>query len=405
MGNEKADGVQKNKIQLIILALMNYFTFMMITAIIGVLLGNWQQEFGLTPTISMLLGAAFFIAYGVTSLPLGILLEKIGSKKMFIGAASIIFLASILFATVSKSFIVGFTSLFVIGIGVTALQIVGNLLVKKIDEDPQKYSRNLTFAQVFCGLGAFSGGQLNKLLSENLPNFHWSYFYFLFAGMILVLGLLAAFSDIPEKDKSEIKTKPSISDYLKLIGNPVMLMYAIGIFIYVGIEVGVANWIVNFVTASDRGWEKMTLAAAGAIVAWYWGFQSIGRFTGSIVLNYLNTSKALIVYALAALGCLLIAVNVPVLWISQAAFIGVGFFTSIMFPSIFSLAVNEFEDKEDTVAGILCTAIIGGAVTSPLIGLVADSGLGLSLSLAILSAFSFLYIAFIGVKNLCSEKK
>jgi len=201
------------------------------------------------------------------------LLDNIGNKKTFLLAISLVLLGSASFAVMPK-YEVGLVSLFVIGIGVTALQMVSNLLVKKIDEDPNKYSRNLTLAQIFCGIGGLGGG---------------------------------------------------------------------------------------------------------------------------FVLNFIDTSRALIIYAFGCLASLLVAALVPSAQMSAIAFISVGFFTSIMFPCIFSLTVNSFDKRQEgTVAGIICTAIVGGAVVSPFIGFISDITKSLSFGLILASVISFLYIAFVG---------
>lgn len=383
----------RQKIQLTVLVLLNYFVFMMIGNIIGVLLPNWQAEFDLSKGIMTFLGAAFFLAYGLTSLPQGILFEKLGSKKTFLYASILVFTGSLLFA-LKPTFVVGLISLFIIGTGVTALQMVGNLLVKRIDEDPQKYSRNLTMSQVFCGLGAMSGAFLNSYFTDNFANFHWTTFYYIFAVIILILGVYAAVIHMP--DSQEKKSRPAWGDYVSFVLNPQVLLFALGIFIYVGIEVGIANWIKVFMTEN----HAMASSACDKIIAWYWGLQSVGRFTGGAVLNYISNSKALILYALLALACLLTAIFTPSASVAGGCFMAVGFFTSIMFPTIYSLAINNFSESEDLMSGVLCTAIVGGAVTQVVIGQLAAPLGGLGMSLAIISTISFVYIAFIGLKNM-----
>ncbi|MDX1919848.1 MAG: MFS transporter, partial [Candidatus Caenarcaniphilales bacterium] len=183
----------------------------------------------------------------------------------------------------------------------------------------------------------------------------------------------------------------------KLAQNPLMLLFAGGIFIYVGIEVGIANWISTYLV--DK--HNMPAVDAAKVVSMYWALQSVGRFSGGVVLNYLNTSKALILYALGCIASLVVAVYAPTALVASVAFVAVGFFTSIMFPSIFSLAVNSFEKKQEpTVAGVLCTAIIGGAITQLLIGWLSGPVGSLGNSLLITGAVSFLYIAYIGINSL-----
>jgi fucose permease len=384
------------RIQLLILLLLNYFTFALVTNITGPLFPYWKEQFNLSNFSTSLLGSAFFLAYGLTSLPQGYLLEIIGSKKTFVWGSALILLGSLAFA-LNPTYEFGLMSVFFIGIGVTALQIVGNLLVKKIDDDPNKYSKNLTLAQVFCGIGGLGGGFLINYLVKNL-NLEWSYCYYIFAGLAAVLTIFALITFIPEdnsaKPENKANASTTLADYLTLLKNPLMIIFAMGIFVYVGIEVGVANFISEFLKTSHN---MEPTQGGNFVVPMYWLAQSVGRFSGGYVLNYLDAPKALIVYSAACLASLLFALLIPSAVLSCVGFIAVGFFTSIMFPSIFSLAVNQFGIKnEPYVAGILCTAIIGGSVTQLLIGWFSDVSKSLPLSLTVMGVISFLYIAFIG---------
>lgn len=384
---------RKTNIPLLALLCLNYFTFSLITNIPGVLLPYWKDSFHLSSMVLTFLGSVFFMAYGLTSFPQGILLDKFGNKKMFLFGIGLVFLGSILFAIIPE-YIVGLFSLFIIGIGVTTLQMVSNLLVKGIDEDETKYSRNLTLTQIFVGVGGLGGGFLIGFLIRNL-GFHWQSIYYVFSVLAMIVAVWVFLTNIPEVHEKHDE-KPSAKDYLNLVKNPLMIMFAMGIFVYVGIEVGVATWISTFLV--DK--FEMLKSSAAMVVGLYWGFLAVGRFTGGILLNYLNTSKALLLYAIGAFVALVLAVVVPDKMVSAACFILVGFFLSIMFPSIFSLCVNSFEKKEEgAVAGILCTTIVGGAVTAPIIGFL-DKLTSLPVALIIVGLISFGYIGLIGVKTL-----
>lgn len=384
---------RKTNIPLLALLCLNYFTFSLITNIPGVLLPYWKDSFHLSSMVLTFLGSVFFMAYGLTSFPQGILLDKFGNKKMFLFGIGLVFLGSILFAIIPE-YIVGLFSLFIIGIGVTTLQMVSNLLVKGIDEDETKYSRNLTLTQIFVGVGGLGGGFLIGFLIRNL-GFHWQSIYYVFSVLAMIVAVWVFLTNIPEVHEKHDK-KPSAKDYLNLVKNPLMIMFAMGIFVYVGIEVGVATWISTFLV--DK--FEMLKSSAAMVVGLYWGFLAVGRFTGGILLNYLNTSKALLLYAIGAFVALVLAVVVPDKMVSAACFILVGFFLSIMFPSIFSLCVNSFDKKEEgAVAGILCTTIVGGAVTAPIIGFL-DKLTSLPVALIIVGLISFGYIGLIGVKTL-----
>jgi FHS family L-fucose permease-like MFS transporter len=394
MQTDNTQAKSSSRTQLLILLLLNYFTFALVTNIPGALLPFWKSDFTLTDSTVSILGGIFFLAYGLTSLPQGYLIDQIGNKKTFLWGIGLILVGSLLFGFF-PSFQVGLFSLFTLGIGVTALQLVGNLLVKKIDNDPSKYSRNLTLTQAFAGIGGAGGGFLIGLLINNF-GLTWQAVYLVFAGLAALVTVLVLLTKIPETKEEADYQKASKEDYFKLAKNPTMLLYALGIFVYVGIEVGIATWISTFLL---NKFQLPELDGA-KVLSMYWIFQAVGRFSGGLVLNYLPTPKALIVYALACLSCLMIAVFAPTALLSSVFFIAVGFFTSIMFPSIFSLAVNSFDKKEEgVVAGILCTAIVGGSVTNLIIGSISQAS-SLANGLIIAGIISFLYIAFVGFKSL-----
>lgn len=385
---------RKTNIQLLALLCLNYFIYSLITNIAGAVLPYWKDTFQLSSVVLTFLGSVVFLAYGLTSFPQGILLDKIGNKKLLLWGLGLVFLGSISFA-IFPIYYVGLASLFIIGIGVTAIQMVSNLLVKEIDEDETKYSRNLTLTQIFCGVGGLSGGFLASFLMKDL-GFTWESLYYVFSVLAMFVSAWVLLTNIPESEKVEGSSRPTLADYINLVKNPMMLMFAMGIFVYVGIEVGVATWISTFLV--DK--FDMMKNAAAMVVGLYWGFLAVGRFAGGILLNWLNVSKALLLYAVGAFLSLLVAVIVPDKTISAIGFVTVGFFASIMFPSIFSLCVNSFEKKDEAcVAGIMNTAIVGGAITAPVIGFVAKFT-SLPMSLLIICFLSFGYIGLIGVKTL-----
>jgi fucose permease len=386
---------RKNRFQLLYLILLTYFTTVFITYIPGVLLPFWKEDFALSNSVLGLLGATFFLAYGLTSLPQGYFLDRIGNKKFFLWASACLFAGSLIFAFFPV-YRIGLISLFIIGLGLTAFQIVGNLLVKKIDDDPEKYSRNLTMAQIVQGLGGLTGGMIIGFLVNTL-GWQWTSLYYIFAVMSVMLAVSALLIRIPEsKPVAKSDTSKTKEDgYLKLLKSPVALMFALGIFVYVGIEHGVATWVSSYLI----GTFDMVKTNAAKVVSLYWFVQSIGRFTGVFVLNRTRPSKALAIYAVGCILSLAVAVTAPTMSLAIVGFALVGFFTSIMFPTIFSLAINSFSPRQEgTVAGILCTAIIGGAVIPPLIGFLGDVTGYLGLGMLGLGILCFSYIMFVGIQ-------
>ncbi len=382
-------------IQLLIICLLNYFTFALIGNMIGALVPFWKEAFQLEDTSITLLNSAFFIAYGLTSVPNGLLLDRIGAKKTFILALSCVSLGSLLFYF-QPTYFCGLVSLFIMGSGITALQIVGNLLVKSIDSNPANYSRNMTLTLVAAGLGGASCGVLLSQLTSNTGfNLPWSSAYLVFVGLTVLLATLVFFTAIPEESQAEPEEKASAA-YRFNFFNPTLLFFALGIFLYVGIEVGIANWIGLFLER-ERG---VLIGDALGIVSAYWLAQAIGRFTGGILMNYLKPTRALVLFAGAAIACTLGAVSSTNAMFSMGCFVAIGFFTSIMFPTIFSTAINAFPSHDSSkVAGVLSTSIAGGAFIAPVIALLSGAIGSLGLAILLCAALSFGYILFIGLSQ------
>lgn len=392
--------IKKLNLQLLLLVCLNYFSFSLMTNVIGALIPYWRESFQVSATIIMFLGSMFYFAYGLTSLPQGIIIDKIGDKKTFLLGLLLIIFASAVFA-LNPHYKIGLVALFLIGVGVTTMQLVGNLLVKKIDINNEKYSRNLSLTQVFCGIGGLGGGILVRYLIKDL-GLGWQSIYYVFAVMLIILAVLVMQTKIPETQNTVEFKQPEKHEYLKLIKNPSILFYAGGIFIYKGILIGIASWLAIFLIK----FHHFSKADAALIVGLYWGFQSLGRLLGGIMLNFIDSSRSLIICSLCCLTSLLFAVTVSSPKISAFSFIMIGFFTSIIFPCIFSLAVNSFDKKyEGTIAGILCTAFVGCAVIPPVIGFISDITKSLSLSLSFVGGIAFLYVASIGVYTLIKNNK
>lgn len=388
----------KSNVQLLLLVCINYFSFSLMTNIIGALIPYWKDSFQLSATAITLLGSMFYLAYGLTSLPQGVLIDKIGNKKTFLFGVLLILLGSAVFV-LNPNYKAGLIALFLVGVGVTTLQLVGNLLVKKIDENTDKYSRNLALTQVFCGIGGFASGILTRFLLKTL-GFGWQSIYYVFIVMAIILAMFITAINIPES-KQEKTTQPDLREYLTLIKNPSVLFFAGGIFIYKGILIGIASWLAIFLINAHHFDKADTVM----IVGLYWGFQSLGRLLGGIMLNFIDSSRSLILCSLSCLASLLIAVTASSPYISVFSFVMVGFFTSIIFPCIFSLAVSFDKKYEGTIAGILCTAFIGCAVVPPAIGLISDATKSLALSLSIMGSIAFLYVTVIGVYTFLKTAK
>jgi len=159
-----------------------------------------------------------------------------------------------------------------------------------------------------------------------------------------------------------------LQTHIKLFKNPVVVLYFIGIFCYVGTEQGIANWISQFLSVY-HGYDPQTTGANA--VAYFWGLMTAGGVLGLLLLKIMDQRKVLILFTLLALACFSLALFGSAK-ISLIAFPMVGFFASVMYPGIFSLALNSIKEHHGSFAGILVTGIIGGAIIPLIIGWLGD---------------------------------
>lgn len=349
-----------------------YFAFGAITNVAGAIIPKIRETYNVSSSLSIFLAATFFIAYGLTSIPWGIFMEKASKKTTLIISSIITTIGVVLFALV-PGFTPNMLAMFLCGVGITGIQVALNPLVALIS-DPAKYSRNLTAFMVINGAGSYMAPQLVTLI-KNL-NYDWTVTYLVFTVIAIVMTIAISFPKYPVETKAVHATEAGKNLTLELLtSNPLIYLYAVGIFLYVGVEVGVANTIGlylqdKFDIANVLG--SAAEAAKNTAISNYWGGLLLGRLLGSFVLDRICGKTAIKIYiSLAALSLYLAMTGDlnQALW----AFPAIGFFISIMFPTIYSTATNSFSTEySSAISGILCTAIIGGAVVGPIIAKVAE---------------------------------
>ncbi len=382
-----------------------YLSFGAITNVAGAIIPKIRETYQVSSSLSALLAATFFIAYGLTSIPWGIFMDK-NSKKLTLIISSLITMAGVaLFAAVS-GFTPNMIAMFLCGVGITGVQVAINPLVAEIS-DPAKYSRNLTLFMVVNGAGGYLAPQLVTLIkNQGMP---WSVTYWVFTGIALIMTLAISFPKYPQTVSNSAKAsqdKPQENHTLNLLTkHPLIYLYAVGIFLYVGVEVGVANTIGFYLQDKLNIGEVLGTAAEAAkntTISNYWGGLLIGRLVGSLILDRIPSKVAIMGYISIAAGMLYLATHGDLnqaLW----AFPAIGFFISIMFPTIYSVATNSFpKEYSSAISGILCTAIIGGAVVGPAIASLAEATQGTNLvpnwDAGLLVAFAcYAYIFCIGI--------
>ncbi len=388
---------QSNRFALISLTSL-FFMWGFITCLNDILIPYLKGAFDLSYTQAMLVQFCFFGAYFIVSLPAGALVGRIGYKKGIVTGLSIASLGCLLFypAAAIANYAVFLFALFVLASGITVLQVSANPYVSALGPSKTASSR-LTMTQAFNALGTtvapffgawliFSGveqASSSDASAVQLP-------YVLLAAMLLILAVVFAFLRLPDLGKSEqVNISPSKAWQYRHLR-----FGAIAIFLYVGAEVAIGSFLINFL--HEPSIAGMDESHASKFIAYYWGGAMIGRFIGAFVMQHIPAGKVLATNALVAIVLIMIAVifdgNVA-MW----AILAVGLFNSIMFPTIFSLAINQLGDATSHGAGVLCLAIVGGAIIPLFQGMLADA-VGVQLAF-VLPAICYVFIAYYGLSG------
>ena len=380
------------------LIMLTFFVISFLTNVIGPLIPDIITGFNLSLTLVAVLPFAFFIAYGVMSIPSGMLIEKYKEKKIMIAAFVVAFAGSLLLA-LFPNYLSAVLSLFLIGCGMAMLQVVINPLLRTSGGE-ENYAFNSVLAQLIFGLASFISPLVysylvQKLKTENgkgsgiiaaLHNYvpaslPWISLYWVFAVICLLMVVVIAVSKFPKVILSEDEKAGALQTHIGLFKNKVVILFFLSIFCYVGTEQGVANWISQFLS-TYHGYDPQTKGAD--VVAYFWGLMTAGGVIGLLLVKLMDSRTVLISFTTLAIISLTVALFGPGSW-ALWAFPLVGFFASVMYPIIFSLALNSVNEHHGSFSGILVTGIVGGAVLPLIIGWLGDK-LGLRLGMC------FLYI-------------
>lgn len=372
-----------------------YFTFGMMY-VLGALTPNVIAEYSLSRFAAGLLGSAFYFAYTLCAIPTGLLMDRLGGRLLILSGVFLMGLGCLVVSR-AHSYPLILAMVFAVGVGVTMLQTSGNPLIKQLDI-PANYDRNLTITIGFAGFGPFFAPfVLAYIRSTGRP---WQALYLFFAFFCLGVLILLAVSKFPPRVQSSDRMQ--LGKVGQLLRNPLIIAYMFGIFFYVAAEVGTAFWIPKFfedvhgvpaaVTASNAAslFARAFPSLPAFIFALFWGLQGTGRLVSGAVLKKFGSRNILRVFSVMALVCLLVA-TFGSKTLTAVGFVACGFFTSVLFTLIFSGTINSFAENHGTISGLLCTAVLGGALIPPLEGLVGDH-LGMRMAMLV-PALCFAYVA------------
>ncbi len=367
------------------LVFLIFFVVSLLTNILGPLIPDIIASFDLSLGMAGFLPFSFFIAYGVMSIPSGMLVDRYREKAVIAAAFMVACGGSLAFALLPY-FRVGLASLFLIGIGMAMLQVAINPLLR-VAGGEQHFAFNSVLGQLVFGLASFISPQIYSYLVSQLtdysgggnalvatlarvvpPELPWISLYWVFAVVTLAMVVVMLAVRLPRVELEEDERAGAWATHVALLKNRQVLLYSLGIFCYVGSEQGVANWMSKFLQ-TYHGFDPQTTGADA--VSYFWGLMTAGCLLGLVLLKLLDSRKVLIVASVATLLTLSLALFGPA-QVALIAFPMVGFCISVMWSIIFSLALNSVESHHGSFSGILCTAIVGGAIMPLVVGWLGD---------------------------------
>lgn len=349
---------------IVILILVIWFVISFVTNLLGPMLPMIIESYGLSLTMAAFLPFSFFLAYGIMSIPAGMIIERFGGKISLLIAFSLAFLGAGLFVLFPTYYMV-LTSLFSIGLGMAMLQVIILPLMREAGGE-RKYAFNQVLAQIVFGAASFmSPFILAGLIRRGLP---WNSLYFIFTIIFIVMLLVISSVRFPKVELKEDEKAGTALNYKELLKQRQVILYFLGIIAYVGTEQGLANWMSLFLNR----YHGVSPEGAGATtVAWFWGLMSVGCLLGLVIVKLIDSKLMLRIFTVLAILNLAIALLAPTP-IAIIAFACCGFSISILFSVIFSLALNSVDRHHGALSGILCTGIFGGALIPFIIGWLGD---------------------------------
>jgi len=373
-----------------------FFIWGFVTSTIDPLVPSVRSVFSLTYAESMLTQFAFFLAYGIVSLPAAAVLARLGFPRTIILALGAMIFGCLLMplATGSGQYWLVLVALFVIAAGITQLQVAANPLAALLGP-PQRSHFRLTLSQAVNSVGhvlapvlasyvmlrggVFGGGAASgeDMREATLRHVDWQFLMIaaLIALLVVFLWRVRARLNVQTATPQAVTASP-----LAALKSRWALYGAAAIFLYVGAEVSIGSVMINFLH------QPSVLAVdydeAGRLLGLYWGSAMIGRALGSLVLIKARAERLLALAAIAALLLCLVVTQAGGLTpgtVAAWAALSIGFFNSVMFPTIFTLTLERSTAPTASTSGLLCMAIVGGAILPVLMGVAADS-VGLALA-------------------------
>ena len=370
---------------LMLFIMVIWFVISFVTNLIGPLMPTIISDFHLSLGMAGFLPFSFFLAYGLISIPAGALVEARGPRATLL-AAFALNLAGCLAISLHPVYAVVIAGLFVIGLGMAMLQVVINPLMRTTGGEAH-FAFFAVMAQLVFGLASYVSPFVYSALMRQpgaaTRPLVWVQFYWAFVVVYLIMIAVTASLRIPSLTLTDSERSGSVATYRQLLGERTVQLFFLGIIAYVGTEQSLADWMSQFLST----YHHFSPTREGAhAVGLFWGLMSVGCLVGLVLLRLLDAKLVLAVFTTLAIGCVGVALFGPA-EVALLAFPASGFFLSVMWSIIFSLALNSVRAHHGAFSGILCTGILGGAVVPLLVGMLGDR---FGLRLAMLTVFATL---------------
>jgi len=394
-----------------------FFMWGFITCLNDILIPHLKSIFILNYTQVMLVQFCFFAAYLIVSVPSGYFVETFNYQKGIVTGLIITSMGCLMFYPAAEilSFPLFLAALFVLASGITLLQVAANPYVTILGK-PETASSRLTLTQAFNSLGTtvapYFGSlfiltsaikktdELKSLSTETLTTYQTTQAelvqgpYLWLAGCLLFIALIFTLIKLPDfipAENDHTDSDNPANDNKNAWHYRHLVLGAVGIFVYVGAEVAIGSFLISYLGEPEI--VGLSAQDASKYVSFYWGGAMLGRFVGASLMQRIPAGKLLTFHAIIA-ATLVVITMISSGGIAMWSILAIGLFNSIMFPTIFSLALNGLGKHTGQGSGILCAAIVGGAVLPVVQGMFADR-IGIQHAF-IIPALCYCYIAYYG---------
>jgi FHS family L-fucose permease-like MFS transporter len=408
------DGTAGKYLGALMMVTVLFFFWGFVTVLNDILVPHLKSVFDLNYTKVMLIQFAFFLAYFIFSIPSAKIIDAIGYQKTMVVGLLTMGLGAFLFvpAAIALSYPLFLGALMVLAAGITALQVAANPYVSVLGP-PETASSRLNLTQAFNSLGTTigpwvggmlilgaateSGDAVANMSAQTLHAFRLQQaatvkmpYIIIGSALVIFAGLIGIFKlpTIPAVERhADGRHEGSLWKYTHLI------LGCVAIFAYVGAEVSIGSFLINYFNQPEIG--NLPVVEGAKFVAYYWGGAMVGRFIGSAILQKVKTGTVLGIAAFCS--CALVLTSMLTTGsVAMWSILLVGFFNSIMFPSIFTLGIAKLGPRTGDGSGLLIMAIVGGAIIPVAQGAIADH-VGVHHAF-VLPVICYLYIAYYALR-------